>query len=56
MDAVMTRVRSKHSRSRITHVSYDLRTTMCGKRCDGWIVEPQEGVTCARCHEATTTN
>jgi hypothetical protein len=49
----MTNVRSK--RGRYVHASHDLRTTMCGKRCDGWIVEPQQ-VTCPKCLEATTTN
>jgi hypothetical protein len=39
-------LRAKHGH--IVHVSDDARLTRCGKRCDGWIVEPV-AVTCRKC-------
>ncbi len=50
----MTPVRSK--RSHVVHLSADLRRTMCGKRCDGWLVEPDQAETCLVCHTNARTN
>ena len=50
----MTNVRSK--RSHLVHVTADLRKTLCGRKADGWLIEPDQAVTCLICHIASTTN
>ena len=50
----MTRVRAK--RSVLIHATYDLRKTLCNRRCDGFVVEPDTAVTCLRCREAAEFN
>lgn len=43
----MTPVRGK--RGRLIHLSADLRKTLCGRRVEGWIVEPDTNATCSVC-------
>lgn len=50
----MTPVRGK--RGKWVHWTHDLRTTLCRKKCDGWIVEPDTKPTCEICLDASTTN
>jgi hypothetical protein len=50
----VTRVRSK--RSSLIHATYDLRRTLCNRKCDGFLVEPDTAVTCHRCREAAEFN
>lgn len=60
----MTRVRGK--RGRLVHVmTYGVRqdlapedvpAVLCGVRITAPIIEPDEPVTCERCHEISTTN
>lgn len=50
----MTPVRSR--RSDLIHATHDLRRTLCNKRCDGWVVEPDTAVVCQRCRDAAEFN
>lgn len=56
----MTPVRSK--RGKFSHVTQTLRTTACGRRCDGWLCldfEPEknpEYIDCRVCREALEFN
>jgi hypothetical protein len=50
----VTPVRSK--RSDMIHATTDLRRTLCDRRCDGWIVEPDTAVMCKRCRDAAEFN
>lgn len=56
----MTPIRAR--RGKYTHVTHDLRVTICGKRCIAWIcgTENWEHVTprekCPQCELASTTN
>jgi hypothetical protein len=43
----VTPVRSK--RSRTIHATGDLRRSYCGRKVDGWLVEPDTAVTCSSC-------
>lgn len=50
----MTRVRAR--RSSLIHATHDLRRTLCNRKCDGFVVEPDTAVTCTRCRDATEFN
>lgn len=50
----MTPVRSR--KGVVIHLTADLRRTMCGRKADGWIVEPDAVETCIKCHVNTRTN
>jgi len=50
----MTRVRSK--RSDVIHLTHDNRRSLCNRKVDGWIVEPDTAVTCSRCRDAAEFN
>lgn len=43
----MTFVRSR--RSLVVHATADARSTLCSRKCDGYIVEPDTAVTCSQC-------
>lgn len=45
-------------RSRYIHATADdnCRKTICGRKCDGWAVEPDVKPTCPVCYAATTYN
>jgi hypothetical protein len=43
----MTRIRAR--RGELVHVTLDLRRSLCGRRCDGWRVEPDADITCDTC-------
>lgn len=50
----MTPVRS--IRGKVIHLTADVRRTMCGKKCDGWIIEADAVETCLVCHRNARTN
>jgi hypothetical protein len=50
----MTPVRSR--RGALIHLTADLRRTMCGRKADGWVVEPDAVETCIVCHANARTN
>lgn len=56
----MTPVRAR--RGRYVHVTIDCRVTLCGRRCDGWVVGDDEWKNvarkeaCPQCVDCSTTN
>jgi hypothetical protein len=43
----MTRVRGK--RGKLVHATTDLRRSLCNRKVDGFIVEPDSDITCDVC-------
>jgi hypothetical protein len=37
------------------HDTHDMRVTVCGLRCDGWIVEPDGPADCTKCVRSRNT-
>lgn len=50
----MTRVRAR--RSDIIHATHDSRRTLCNRKCDGFVIESDTAVTCAKCRDAAEFN
>lgn len=34
---------------RVIHCTWDLRKTGCGRKCDGYLVEPDTAIDCEKC-------
>lgn len=43
-------------RGRLVHWTRDLRICLCGRRCDGFIVEPDVEADCQACRDAAEFN